>query len=179
MKRLKVRAKLLSGFFGLMFGIGSAHAAVVYDWSGSCNFGCTGTATAVLTLTDAYVPGAAVALSDLVSLSFSSSGLSYAVPGDTTFSDVSGTLPNGSSSVSFGVDFPGSGTSFSTTTGIWISQMTTGSTVGGTTNTWSLRATVSPVPLPASAWMFISSLLAFGLYGWWRRRRMAAEAQPA
>src|ERR1043165_7924234 len=75
MKHLKVRAKLLSGFFGLMFGIGSAHAAVVYDWSGTCNFGCTGTATAVLTLTDAYVPGTAVALSDLVSLSFTSTVL--------------------------------------------------------------------------------------------------------
>jgi hypothetical protein len=47
---------------------------------------------------------------------------------------------------------------------------------GGTGSQLALRVTPGPVPLPASAWMFISSLLAFGVYGWWRRRRMAAAA---
>jgi len=58
-----------------------ASANIVFDFNGTCNFpslGCpttTDTATAVLTLTDAYVYGANISTATFVSLSYSSSNL--------------------------------------------------------------------------------------------------------
>jgi hypothetical protein len=172
MKHLKVSTKLLSGFFGLMIGLGSANSAVVYDWTGTCATGCTGTATAVLTLTNTYVPGLTVDSSFFVSFAFSSSAASFST---NTVSTLSGFLPANSG---IGVIFFVSGSNVFSTSGAWTAFIPPNS-LNGIENQWTLRTSVSAVPLPASAWMFISSLLAFGLYGWWRRRRMAAEAQPA
>ena len=49
-----------------------AAATVIYDWTGTCNFGCTGTATATLTLDSLYVPGTALLFADFVSLTYTS-----------------------------------------------------------------------------------------------------------
>ena len=57
---------------------GPAHATVIYDWSGTCTDGCTGTATAVLTLAPSYVPGSPFG-SDFVSFSFTSSGPDFSL----------------------------------------------------------------------------------------------------
>jgi len=59
---------------------------VVYDWEGPCDSGCVGTATATITLTDAYVPGSVVTQFDadlFVSLEYSSSSGSFTITRDT------------------------------------------------------------------------------------------------
>ena len=59
---------------------------VVYDWEGPCDSGCVGTATAIITLTDAYVPGSVVTQFDaelFVSLEYSSSSGSFTITRDT------------------------------------------------------------------------------------------------
>lgn len=52
-------AKWLS-FTALLMLAPIAHATIIYDWSGTCNVGCGGTATASLYLDDSYVPGSAI-----------------------------------------------------------------------------------------------------------------------
>jgi hypothetical protein len=73
--------------------------------------GCTGIATGVLTLADTYTPGTALSLADVISWQYNSSTDSFSVPGDSTFSGVSGSLPNGTSSgISASLDFFDAGT---------------------------------------------------------------------
>lgn len=38
-----------------------AHTAVIYDFAGTCSFGCTGTISGILTLADPYTPGSPIA----------------------------------------------------------------------------------------------------------------------
>jgi hypothetical protein len=54
---------------------GSAKADKVFDFSGACIFGCSGTATGVLTLANAYVFGTDITQSVFVSMDYSSSDL--------------------------------------------------------------------------------------------------------
>jgi hypothetical protein len=61
----------------------TARADIVSDWTGAC-FGspmslCTGTATGVLTLTNAYVPGSNITTADFVSFSYTSNALSFTI----------------------------------------------------------------------------------------------------
>jgi hypothetical protein len=49
-----------------------ARANIVFDWTGTCEFNCTGTPSGVLTLTDAYVFGTAISAADFVSLVYNS-----------------------------------------------------------------------------------------------------------
>ena len=69
----------------------AANADFIFDWEGQCTIGCVGTATAVITLTDAYVPGSVVGQTDgalFVSLDYSSSSFSFSISNaelDTTF----------------------------------------------------------------------------------------------
>jgi hypothetical protein len=51
----------------------AARANIVFNFSGDCTTGCTGTATGVLTLADSYAFGADMTLADFVSLTYSSS----------------------------------------------------------------------------------------------------------
>ena len=61
----------------------AARADIVSDWTGACAAApqslCTGTATGVLTLTNAYVPGADITAADFVSFSYTSNGLSFTI----------------------------------------------------------------------------------------------------
>jgi PEP-CTERM motif len=66
-----------------------AKADKVFDFSGACSSGCSGTATGVLTLTDAYVYGSDIALSDFISMDYSSSHLNFDL---TSLSSVQGGL---------------------------------------------------------------------------------------
>lgn len=152
--------KLLATALAVFGAIGgtSASAAVIYDWSGTCSSLCTGTASAVLTLADSYTPGTTLANTDFISLSFSSSAGSYAVPGNDVFDTISGNpLPVTTGATSTFIDFTGRGTYFSTSSsGTW-SYFSQGSRVSsGTDSNWTLSA----VPLPASL-----PLLAFGFGG--------------
>ena len=84
---MAMNKKLLGLFAGLVLVLnaGTATALVIYDWSGTCTDNCTGTATAVLTLQDSYIPGTVLAEADFVSFSYSSSSGSYDIPGDADF----------------------------------------------------------------------------------------------
>jgi hypothetical protein len=62
----------------------SASANVVFDFSGTCDFGCSGTATGVLTLTNAYVYGTDITSTDFVSFSYTSSDLSFDITSAST-----------------------------------------------------------------------------------------------
>ncbi len=59
-----------------------ATADIVYDWQGPCGQGCGGVATAVITLTDAYVPGTVVGQFDadlFISLEYSSTSTTFTI----------------------------------------------------------------------------------------------------
>ena len=82
--------RFLTGLAAAVLALGlaapKAHAVVIYDWVGTCDSGCTGQATAVLTLADSYTPGTEADVDDFVSFSYSSSSVSFAVPGDSSLS---------------------------------------------------------------------------------------------
>jgi PEP-CTERM motif len=54
-----------------------ARADIVFDFSGTCFFTCTGMATGVLTLTDSYVFETVLTNADFISFTYSSSSRSY------------------------------------------------------------------------------------------------------
>jgi hypothetical protein len=56
-----------------------AQASVVVNWSGACTFGCTGQATATVTLIDGYTPGNAVNLSDVIQFDFFSNSFNFSI----------------------------------------------------------------------------------------------------
>ena len=136
-----------------------AHALVIYDFTGACDFGCTGQATAVLTLADTYVPGTQVMAADFVSISYSSNAGSYNVPPDAGLELIFGpaVLPAVSGQATIGFDFTDAGRIFQTTPGSWASLFVSlGIDHGGTEYEWVLRELPAPGPL---------SLLALGLAG--------------
>ncbi|MEM0947760.1 MAG: VPLPA-CTERM sorting domain-containing protein [Pseudomonadota bacterium] len=137
----------------------SANSAVVYEWSGLCTDGCTGFASAVLTLEDTYTPGTALSLADFSSFFYSSSSGAFDVPGDAAFVSLTGTLPMESGNLSdLVVDFAGGGTIFSSfSTGSWTSLFASvGVGEGGTNGEWTLRPAV--VPLPAGLPLLLAGL---------------------
>ncbi len=139
-----------------------ANAVVIYDWSGLCDSGCAGQATAVLTLEDTYVPGTQVMDADFVSFSYSSSSGTYDIPADTAFDDFSvpSILPVVSGQAQILIDFDGPGTLFdSLPGGGWLSLFApAGISDGGDEHQWVLRTTDLTAPGPLS-------LLALGLAG--------------
>lgn len=75
---------------------GRAGADQIFHWSGECDEGCTGTASASLTTVDSYVAGDALQNTDLVAFSYLSSSTPAAginVPGDALFNFIVGSLP--------------------------------------------------------------------------------------
>ena len=82
---VKIPVSLLAIVSALMTS--TAHAEVVYEWTGQCSSGCVGVATARITLTDFYTPGTVVGQFDsglFVSFDYTSSNMSFSV----AFSDV-------------------------------------------------------------------------------------------
>jgi hypothetical protein len=57
----------------------AARADVVFDFSGTCTIHCSGTATGVLDLTNAYVFGSTITAADFVSFSYTSSDINFTI----------------------------------------------------------------------------------------------------
>lgn len=57
----------------------AARADVIFDFSGTCTIHCSGTATGVLDLTNAYVFGSTITAADFVSFSYMSSNVNFTI----------------------------------------------------------------------------------------------------
>ena len=79
----KTRSAILASV-ALLLSPMAANADFIYDWSGSCGHGCSGTATAQIVLSDAYVPGTVIRDATLLRLfTFSSSMGSFRITSET------------------------------------------------------------------------------------------------
>jgi PEP-CTERM motif len=63
----------------VLFNASAARANIVFDFSGECTSGCTGTATDVLTLADSYTFGTDLTLADFISFTYSSSARDFEI----------------------------------------------------------------------------------------------------
>lgn len=97
MNKLLVTGATLSA---LLLCAGRAGAAQVFQWSGPCDAGCTGSATATLTLNDTYVLGTPLGTGVFpnpyfVAFSYSSSSGTIDVPGDAAdLNFMQGSIPD-------------------------------------------------------------------------------------
>jgi PEP-CTERM motif len=62
-----------------LFHAPTARANIVFDFSGDCNFGCTGTATGALTLADSYTFGTDITVPDFISFTYTSSDKDFVI----------------------------------------------------------------------------------------------------
>jgi hypothetical protein len=74
----------------------AARANLVFDFSGVCSAGCSGTATGVLTLASDYMFGDAITPATFVSFSYASSDLGFTIPATPTPLFVGGLNADGS-----------------------------------------------------------------------------------
>ena len=157
---MKLLGVLAGAALALSLMAPQAKAAVIYDWSGLCVAGCTGQATAVLTLADTYVPGTLAMDADFISFSYSSSSGAYDIPAGAAFAGFlePTVLPAVSDQTDIVLQF--SGGIFDNTPGSWLSVLlSSGVQDGGVEESWTLRQTTElPAPGPLS-------LLALGLAG--------------
>jgi PEP-CTERM motif len=81
----------------IVFQAAPARADVIFDFSGACDVqGCSGTATAVLTLADSYVVGADVTAADFISFDYSSSDVNFEITSADSPSLIGGLNADGS-----------------------------------------------------------------------------------
>lgn len=166
---------------GILPFAAAARADVVYDFSGSCFINCTGTATGVLDLTNAYVPGSAITAADFVSFTYAASGTDFTITAaeDPTF--VGGLNANGSlSDGGLAIDAMGSGGDiFADVFGIFGTGGSLAATTMGFPGSFTPADPASggdpaATPLPASLPLFATGIAALGLLGWRSRKRKAA-----
>jgi hypothetical protein len=79
-----------------LFLASPTHANVVFDFSGACGIGCSGTATGVLTLADTYAFGSDITFANFLSFDYSSSNLSFDIISGEVASFLGGLNADGS-----------------------------------------------------------------------------------
>jgi hypothetical protein len=95
---MKMLPVLGATLFVLTLFAGRAGADQIFQWTGDCEEGCTGSATATLTLDDSYVPGTPLSTGVFpnpyfVAFSYSSSSGAINIPGDAQFNFMTGSIP--------------------------------------------------------------------------------------
>ena len=157
------KSLLAAALLALGLAAPKAHAVVIYDWVGTCTSGCTGQATAVLTLSDSVTPGSRLDQDDFVSFSYSSSSGSYDIPADAALIGLLGAVSRVGGMGTFVISFSFPAPTFSTGDFFAGSSWDSGSAPDGVddmgdTFFWTLRASELSAPGPLS-------LLALGLAG--------------
>jgi hypothetical protein len=74
----------------------TARADIIFDFSGTCTAGCSGTATGVLDLTNAYSFGTPITASTFVSFDYTSSDQAFTIPAMSTLTFTGGLNADGS-----------------------------------------------------------------------------------
>jgi hypothetical protein len=153
-----------------MFQAAPARANMVFDFSGVCDSGCTGTAAGVLTLADSYKFGSDLTLANFVSFHYSSSDIGFDVPSPDGLLFSGGLNANGSivgpdlaiiGEHEFGV-FPG---------GKFLVDVTpTGGDMGSTS---AFTLVNGAVPEPSTWAMLLLGFAGLGYAGYRRAKQVA------
>lgn len=159
--------RLLSGLALYAITLGTANALMIYDWTGSCSTGCTGNATATLTLADTYTPGSALTHTDFVSITYQSSSSMLSIPGDGFIESITGVLPALTGFADVSLDFVGSSFFETFASGAW--EIDSGPPPDpmpifnddGNNGTWTLSA--EPIPEPTTLALLSLGLVGFGV----------------
>jgi hypothetical protein len=149
-------ASLTAGLALLLSTAGAANAAVMYTFTATCGFGCTGVATGTVTLTDLYTPGNSVNLSEFTQLDFSSNNGSFTI---TAPSFIAGSLPALSGPANFDVS-DGTREFASNVFGDWIANVSSSSIAGPGSGIQDATYSLVAAPEPSSI-----ALIGAGLAG--------------
>jgi hypothetical protein len=166
-----------------LFQAGPARANIVFDFSGTCLQNCSGTATAVLTLTDSYTFGTDITLADFISFDYLSSLVSFAItsaenPGIGGGLNADGSINQPSGLIIDDSVFAGNGPFFEATPG---SQFVSFANVAEATGTdagapFAFTLVSGAVPEPSTWAMILLGFCGLGFAGYRASRRAAASA---
>ena len=178
----KITPFVIAAVFSIFFLQPKTANAVTtgFNFTGTCSFDCTGTATATLVLQN-YTIGNTFDGTNFVSFAYHSSILNITV-GAANFGGATGrfvSLPGGALvGLTFTAVFPPNpstqlGEFDSLASGFWCIGPFGCAADGGIAHVWSVAPAV---PLPAALPLFATGLGALGLLGWRRKRKAAALA---
>jgi PEP-CTERM motif len=165
----------VAGTAAALFMAAPARANVVFDFSGVCMDGCSGTATGVLTLADSYTFGSNIKAADFISFDYSSSSLSFDITSADTF--VGGLNADGSFNsegillveATEGLPF------FETAPGTFVATIVdNGSSDIGSSFTFTLVP--GAVPEPSTWAMMLLGFAGLGYAGYRKTRQAVASA---
>lgn len=152
----------------------AARADVIFDFTGTCVLDCSGPASGVLDLSNAYVFGTNITQADFVSLSYTSSDLNFTIPASSDPFLFGGLNADGSTS-GFGLVIAADSMlpAFATIDGLFFSD--DGLPNFGSALTFTLASgggspAPSPAPLPATLPLCLTGLAGLGLLSWRRKR---------
>lgn len=186
--RKRALGVIVAGLGVLPFTVG-ARADVLFDFSGTCLFNCSGTATGVLDLTNGYVFGSDITAADFVSFSYTSSALNFTIPAANSPTLMGGLNANGSlnSAGLIAIMDPG-GPLFANAGGVFVANpggSITGDDIGFSSTFTPVSSTFTPggstagdpaaTPLPATFPLFATGIAGLGLLAWRRKRKSRAS----
>jgi hypothetical protein len=175
--RRRALGVIVAGLGVLPFAV-AARADVIFDFSGTCVLNCSGTATGLLDLTNAYVFGSDITAADFVSFSYTSSALNFTIPAANSATLMGGLNANGSiDSTGLIAILASGGPLFADVGGVFVANpggSITDDDVGFSSTFTPAGTTVgdpAATPLPAALPLFATGLGGLGLLGWRRKRK--------